>query len=146
MKWKIIWIAIILLLSHLLLEASELLEKVYPHLTNTYIWPVQSPNFKPDWYVNNGINILWWIKYNCDDLVWCISYLTMARIAIEFSFRLALIIGMFLMYHVFDTVMLWWDFKQSHWMFWVMIGIILVGVIIIVWPMKKKSAIIKQMK
>lgn len=144
MKRKIIWVSIVLILSHLLLELSEIMERIWPHLATVYIKPIISSSFTPDWYVNNGFNYLWWVKYNCDDLVWCISFLTMARIAYEFSFRLFCIVGMFFIYHVLDIIMLWWDYKTSHWMYWLLNVIIIISVVIILYPIKNKTAILKQ--
>lgn len=144
MKRKLIWVSIVLIVSHIILELSEIVEKIWPSLANLYIWPVRSSSFAPKWYVENGINYLWWLKYNCDDAVWCISFLTMARIAYEFSFRLFLIVGLFFIYHVIDIILLWWSFKTSHWIYWVLIGIIIISVVIIIYPIKNKTAILKQ--
>lgn len=144
MKRKLIWVAIVLIFSHLLLELSWIIEKLKPELTTVYIKPVVSSNFHPEWYVKGGMNYLWWVKYNCDDIVWCITFATMARIAYSFSFRLFMIVVMFLIYHVADFIMLWWDFKSSHWMYIVLNIIIVISVIMIIWPVKNKSAIIKQ--
>lgn len=146
MKKQLIWISIVLLVSHLLLETSEIIERIWPSLKSMYVYPVISSSFQPEWYTKSGINILWWVKYNSDDIVWCISYLTMARIAFEYSFRLFLIIGLFFLYHVADTLMLWWNFKSYHWFYWIVIGIIIVSVIIIIYPVKNKQAVIKQFK
>ncbi len=146
MKKQLIWISIILIGSHIILEASEIMERIWPSLKEIYIYPVKSSDFKPKWYVENGINILWWLKYNCDDLVWCISYLTMARIAFKYSFRLFLIIGLFFIYHIADTLLLWWNFKSAHWFYWALLCVIAISIVIIVYPVRNKQGIIKQFK
>ena len=144
MKRKLIYVSLGLLLSHLLLEASEIIERLSPEFRDVYIRPVISSSFNQKWYVDNGINYLWWIKYNCDDIVWCISFLTMARIAFEFNFRLFCIVFMFLCYHIADYILLWWDYKSSHWLYWVGLTMIAASIVIIVYPVKNKTAIIKK--
>lgn len=145
MKWKLILIASVLLLSHLLLELSWLMEFFYPELRTIYIKPVVSSSFHPKWYIENGINYLWWVKYNCDDIVWCISFLTMAVIAYQFNFRLFCIVFMFFLYHSADYLLLWWDYNTSHWIYVVGLIMILVSVVLIILPVKNKQAIIKKM-
>lgn len=145
MKRNLIYVAVSLMFAHLLLEAAEIFERIDYESANTPIWPIVSTKFKPDWYVKDGILLSWWVKHNCDRLLVITTYMVMFRVAMEYSWRLSMIVGMFFGYHVADIIMMWWNWNSWHQFYWVLLGIILISSILIIWPVRNKSAIVKQL-
>lgn len=144
MKGNLIYISVVLIFAHVLLEAGELSERFWPEFANSIIRPIQSHDFHPKWYVDHGFYMSWWIKMNCDDIVWIMTYMMLASVALKYSERLFVICFLFFCYHVLDYAMLWWNYKTSHWVYWILNGIIIASVILILAPMKNKEAIIKK--
>lgn len=144
MKRNLIYISVVLIFAHVLLEAGELSERFWPDFANKIIRPIQSNSFHPKWYVDDGIYMSWWIKMNCDDLVWIMTFMMMATVALKYSEKLFFICFLFFGYHVLDYFMLWWDYKTSHWVYWILNGLIAISVIILIVPIKDKTAIIKK--
>lgn len=145
MKKNLIYTSFVLIFSHLLLEAAELSEKFWPSFKTEVIRPIISNDFRPEWYVRDGIVISWWIKVNCDDLVWITTYIMLATVALKYSERLFIICTVFLCYHILDYIMLWWNWKSSHWVYWILNVLIIFSVILVISPIKNKQAVIKNM-
>lgn len=106
--------AILLIIGHFQLETAEIAERLW--LSGIYVHPFIRSSYH--WYDDKGVNLLWWIKYVCDDILWIITYLILTLVARKYSYRLFLVCSVFLGYHIFDHFMLWYDYRSSHWLYW----------------------------
>lgn len=118
MRRRIIWAVSLLIFGHLMAEISEIIEIISPS-SNRQLRPLISCTL--DWYNENGINLLWWIKYNTEELLWCCVFVAGVIVAAGFSKRLMWICVVFLSYHIIDWFMLWYNYKQSNFMYWLLI-------------------------
>lgn len=142
MKKLTVILCALLIVGHMLTELGSILYLVYrpqawridPFLDSDYEFPG-----------GEGIDLYWWIKWVTDDLLWCITYFVLAKIAYQYSFRLFLIGSIFFLYHVIDHFMLWWNYKTSYWLYWIMLAAI-IGTIASLFAPEKKQAIIKSLQ
>lgn len=111
MKKLIIWMAIALIVGHILTEAHSLLRLIWPESTNLDVrWFWSNVDFK--------INILWWLKIAFDGLFQCVIFFVMAQIARLYSRKLFLIACIYFSYHFFDLVLFFYDYCQTVWLYW----------------------------
>lgn len=109
----------LLILGHALLELAELLQRIRPSIVNVYIKPFINYTWPHD---NRGISLIWWVKYCTDSFLYIIVFFVMARVAAVYSFRLFIICGIWFLYHLFDGFMLWYNYRTSHWLYWVIVA------------------------
>lgn len=126
MRLKIKIAAWLLIIGVAFIELAEVLERL--GIQSKMIHPMRHP---PEW-AKDGINNLWWLKYNSDQFLMCSVFVVMAIIAHMVSRRLWIISLIFLSYHIVDWFMLWYDYKQSHVMYWLLIADIIAAVIVLV--------------
>jgi hypothetical protein len=142
MKRLTIILCVLLIVGHLLTELGSVLYLI----NRPKSWRIDP--FLSPWYEfpgGQGIDVYWWIKWVTDDLLWCITFFTLAKVSYQFSFRLFLVACIFFLYHVIDSFMLWWNYKTSYWLYWVMIAAVILTIISLFMP-EKKQAIIKSLK
>lgn len=116
MRKLTIFLCILLIAGHLLTETGTvawLLDRSNYKLS--HIHPFLSPYYT--WYDPKGIDFYWWLKYVTTDLLFCIVFFVLAKVAAQYSFKLFLIGLIWFLYHVFDFVMLLWNFKTSYWLY-----------------------------
>lgn len=135
MKVKVIIVSLLLIIGVVMGELSELLERAGMSSKN-----IQPFTFPPVWAEKEGINSLWWMKYNTDQLLLCIVFIVMAVVAHMVSKRLFIIALIFLSYFIVDWYMLWYDFKQNHVAYWIM-GVDIVAAIVVLVKVKDGSKI-----
>lgn len=145
LKGRLVTLSALLFTAHLLLESAELAQRFWPQLGAVYVQPFLKPGYV--WpHDPAGIPLLWWIKYNTDYLLLVIVFSVLAKVAYWYNYRLFLVAAVFLFYHLLDYFMLWWDYNQTHSVYWVSLLLIIFAILVIVKPVKNKPAIIKQMK
>jgi hypothetical protein len=147
-KWAITIIAILLIVGHFQTSISARIVKIWPELSTKYIKPVINPpkGKSFDWYrQSGGINILWWLKYNCEEFLWVIVFYCFAMIARLVSFRVFMICCVFFIYHLIDWFCLWYDYKTSSLSHWGLDIFCLVSVICLFFR-EQKLAIVKSME
>lgn len=121
----IIIAAALLIFGHSLSELSEVVERFR---VSGSVYPFVHP---PAW-ASDGINVLWWIKYNTDQALMVICFIVFTMIAKLCSRRLWIIALIFLSYHIVDWFMLWYDYKQSHVMYWLLIADVIAACVVLV--------------
>lgn len=129
MKRKIIWMAILLMFGHLLAEMSGVLSKIFPEVLSG----------KANLFIKGGYEMeyWWYVKFTMDDLLWVITFFVLTRLALMISYRLALVSLMFMVFHVIDAFMFWYDYKQSHKFYWGLVALIF-GIVILLLPLKER--------
>lgn len=135
MKIKIVIVSLLLVVGVVLGELSELLERAGMQSKNIYPF-----KFPPAWAEKDGINNLWWMKYNTDQALLCIVFIVLAMIAHMVSKRLFIIALIFLSYFIVDWYMLWYDFKQNHVTYWIM-GVDIIAAVVVLIKVKDGSKI-----
>jgi hypothetical protein len=142
-----IFIAALLLIGHIQLETAELLEKFYPADMSVHINPFWDSSYKfPVCYgCKPGIQLKWWIKYVCDDLLYIIYSFCAAYVAGKMSRRLFKICGLFFGYHVIDHILLWYNYRSVGWYYWILAAVMVFWILFILVP-EQKQAILKSMK
>lgn len=133
---------VILGVGHLLTEGGTF-SWVTSGKQPVYVQPFLSPSYK--WYDPNGIDLHWFIKYVTTDLLFCMTFFVLAKIAYRFSFRLFLIGITWFLYHCFDLFMLWWNFKTSYWLYLITYVAITATIVSLFVP-EKRQAIVKSIK
>lgn len=134
-----ILLCILLIIGHLLTESGTIVWELN-HRKQAYVNPFLSPYYK--WHDAKGIDLYWWIKYVFDDVLWCTVFFVLAKVSYQYSFRLFLVGCIWFAYHVFDLAMLWWNFKTSYWLYWVIYGTVILCLFSLFVP-EKKQAIVK---
>lgn len=142
MKKITIILCSLLIAGHLLTELGSVLYLINRPKT-WHIDPFLSPSY--EFPGGEGIDLYWWIKWVTDDLLWCITFFVLAKIAYQVSFRLFLVGSVFFLYHAIDHFMLWWNYKTSYWMYWVMITAVIATIASLFMP-EKKQGIIKSLQ
>lgn len=144
MKWPIRIIAATLIFAFLQSNAAAWIEVAYPDLAGVYVMP-----FIRDSYVwpgdPRGVNILWWIKYNSNDIQLLIVTVCLTKIAYYTSKRLFSIGLIFCVYCLLDYFMLWYDYKQTSRMYHFMTIASIITVLLLFLP-EKKTGEIKSLK
>lgn len=130
-------LAIILILAYVGSEAAEIMQRLWPWLSGVKVQPFIAYDWPHD---QEGINLLWWVKYNTDALLSLVIVFVLARVAKEYSFRVFKVAAILCVYHVFDWFMLWYDYRQSHWYYYAVAAFYSVAVIRLLWPMRKDKA------
>lgn len=147
MKSFKIFLCVLLIAGHWSTELGAWLERrnspeikyVKPWLSNSYSFPERQG--EPD----NHISLYWWVTYNCLDILWCIVFFVMARLAFMYSFQLFLVSCIFFLYHCFDYFMLWYNFKSWGWSYKIAHVATFLAVVSLFIP-DRKQAIIKSLK
>lgn len=131
MKKLIIQVSVLLIVGHLLTELSSVLS----------IWMPEIMSRKVNLFIKDGypMEYWWYFKFAADDFLWVITFFVLCKIAYVYSFRLFLICGVFLLYHVADAFMFWYNFKQSHWGYWGLLISIILCILFLILPIKKES-------
>lgn len=142
MKHLTIILCILLITGHLLTEMGSVFYLMYKP-TIYYINPFLSPTYE---FSNpKGIDLYWWIKYVTEDLLWCVTFFVLAKVAYQYSFRLFMVASIFFAYHVVDGFMLWWNYKTSYWLYWVLYGAVILCILSLFAP-EKRQGILKSLQ
>lgn len=134
-----IGICIMLIVGHLLLESGAAYQ-IYKDYETIYVMPFLSPSYH--WPYENGISLYHWIQMNCTELLWCITFFVLAKVAHKYSYKLFLVGCIFFVYHVADYFMMWWDFKTSVLFYYFLNGAILVAIACLFIPEKKRGNVV----
>ncbi len=134
---RVLLSAIFLIAAHALTEAWQLI---------WVIWP-QSEHINVNLFINKkalpeGMTVLWWVKLLTDELLWCYVFFDYARTALKTSRKKFLVVSVFFIYHAFDFGMFMYDYKQSYWVYWVMLALDAAALVIIFLPIKEKARIV----
>lgn len=141
MRKLTIILCVMLIAGHILTELGSVLYLIYRPKAWT-IDPFLSPSY--EFPGGKGIDLYWWIKWVTDDMLWCITFFVLAKVAYQYSFRLFLVGCIFFMYHLIDHFMLWWNYKTSYWLYWILIVASILSVMALFRP-EKKQGIIKSL-
>lgn len=139
----IYFIALWLFVIHLQLEAGTWINLWLGEGGELYIRPFLDKNF--NFYGQNKIALSWWVKAVSDDWFFIFTYALMAKIAFRYSEKLYLICIVFLLYHVFDHFMLWYNYKTTWWLYIVELIADAVAIFILLRVKDKKQAIVKSL-
>jgi hypothetical protein len=139
MRKLTIGLAVILILGHLLTEASIVLELTFPYLKTVYIHPFISRSYQFPY--PEGINILWWVYYCTQDFLWMTTFFVACIISVQYSFRIFRVCCVFFTYHAVDHFLLWYNYKSGYLAYWLMLLSIVCSIVMIFIPEKKRASI-----
>lgn len=143
MRRLTIWLAVLLILGHLLTEASIVLELTFPYLKTVYIHPFISKSYQFPY--PEGVNILWWVYYCTQDFLWMTTFFVGCIISVQYSFRIFRVCCVFFAYHVADHFLLWYNYKSGYFAYWLMIASIAFSIVMMFLP-DKKQGLVKSMR
>lgn len=144
MKKLNIFLATWLVIAHVQLEVSPAIERIKPAYANEYINPFLDSGYKfpviegePE-----GIQRKWWIKYCCNDIYRIMVFFVLTMVALRYSFLLGRIAALFFIYQVIDHALLWYNYRSTNWHYYLLNGVIIIGVILLFIPEKKRAKVI----
>lgn len=140
MKRFTLIIAILLIIGHALTELHSYLLAAYPQLATKEVDPFLKKDFK------QPILFLWYIKFMTEGALWMITYFCMALVSYRYSLKLFLIVTVYFFYHAIDQFLFAYDYKRSYMTYWALLSISISVIIILVWPIKKKTGIYKSIE
>lgn len=146
MKKLKIFLCVLLIAGHWFTELGALLWRYYkpeviyikPFLSRSYVFP--SYGDAPPGH----ISLFWYCTYLSTDVLWCITFFVMAKIAKQYSFQLFMVASLFFLYHVFDTFMFLYNFKSYTWLY-ILVHITAALALVAMFIPDKKQAIFKSL-
>lgn len=129
---------ILLIIGHLQLETSEVLAKVWPGFSSVKVKPFINYQWPHD---AEGIPLDWWVKYCTDSMLFVIVFFVLCRVAMEYSYRLFRVSAILFVYHLFDHFMLWYNYRTSHWAYWVFIVAVVACVVAMFLPDRRGKVV-----
>lgn len=154
-KRLVIFVSLLLVVAHILPEMGEILEhlnkfinkhivnigdinKIYinPFLDRSYVFPVYPGE-------PAGIKLTWWFYYWGNDFLLVVFSFVATKIALQFSYKLFMICGIYFVYHFLDHLMLWYNFKSTHEFYWVIHTLNVICIAILIFKKEKKTGVLK---
>jgi len=132
-------LAALLIVGHLFTELHSVVLFIDPNIKQVSVDLFLCNNFKFD------LSLLWYIKMVGDDLLWCSTYYVMAKIAYKYSFTLFLVAGIYFIYHLIDSFLFLYNYKQTYWVYWSLLIVSVISILFIAFPIKKNKGIYKSM-
>jgi hypothetical protein len=82
--------------------------------------------------------LAWYCKFTMDDALYIIIFYVLAKATYKYSFRLFMVSVVFFVYHCIDLFAFWWNYKQSHYFYWVLLLACGVGIAGLIYPFKEE--------
>lgn len=125
MKRLIIIVCLIQIIGHAQTEIATVLHKTYKAYMNE----------KVNLFINYDMQMerLWYIKMSGDDALFILVYIVLVLISYRYSMKLFLVSVLFLVYHLFDAFMFWYNFRTSYGIYWSMYAAVFLSSIILSW-------------
>lgn len=138
MKRLIIGLSLLLIFGHCITELASILNNIWPDVMNKKVY----------WFFEDKkdlqpMELYWYIKSTTDDLLWCITFFVLTKIAYQYSFKLFIVGSIFFLYHFIDAVMFWVNYKTSYWLYWSLLATIVLSIVFLILPLEKQKAIYK---
>lgn len=136
MKRFIIWVGVALVVGHILTEAHSVLYLLRPDIANqdaSHLFFIHQKFF---------ISAEWFVKMTCDQILICATYLLMAYISRKYSKRLFYVVCVYFFYHVADTFLLFLNWKQGFWKYYILLFVTLISTIWLLLPEKKAGKLV----
>lgn len=139
MRSRVIIFGVLLVVAHVLTESAEVVEKLWPKSKG-----IAFDSFiNYDWsWPDRPMMLNWWIKYNTEEFLWCATFFVLAMIGRMVSYRFFLMGMVFFIYHIIDWFMLWYDYKQSHLMYWTGCVCLVAVLFVWLWPEKGEGRVV----
>lgn len=128
MRRIVITLVVLLITGHLLTEAASIASMISPALMEQKVNLFYTGGFEMERW--------WYVKMTCDDLLLVITYFCLARIAYQYSIKLFMIACVFTLYHTIDGYMFWYNYKQSHWLYWALLASVILSILLLILPFK----------
>lgn len=129
-------LAVTLLIATGLTEAHSIIRVLNP----------ATESIQVNWFWKAGfdyaISILWMIKMMADEFLLIVTYFMMAYIALRFSLKTFLIISCFFFYWVVDNFLFYYNYKQTYWVFWTLLILLVFVVTLLLIPFKERGKFI----
>lgn len=117
MNTRILIVLLVLVFIHMMNESAKIIEKTRPDIAERYINPFIDKSYR--FPVKEGMKVKWWVKYCTDDFARLSIFILTAWVLWPFSRKLSAMFIVYSVYHLFDHFMLWYNYKQSYWLYWV---------------------------
>lgn len=100
--------------AHLMCEVPSVLTDLFPK------WSIQvvDPFLRPGFHLSEPLPLNWYLKYMTDDLFIFVTYYCIAKICLMVSDLFFLVALIYLGYHLVDLFLYFWDFKNTHAIYW----------------------------
>lgn len=136
MRKQVILINIILVAFHFLTESHSVLSTFSKEMGDrTYDWFL-SPSYQRD------LPLKWYLKMNFDSLLTLVVIFLWHRTAQYQSRRLFFTLAVWVLYHMADLSLFWWNYKSNWPTYWSMLAVAVVLTIVILMPIKEKAKVV----
>lgn len=123
--------AALLVCGHLFTEVSAILVKIWPEVMSKKVNLFYTGGYEMEYW--------WYIYFSSQDLLWVITYFVLARVSYQYSIKLFMIACVFALYHTIDGYMFWYNYKQSHWLYWALMASVILCILLLIIPFKVSS-------
>jgi hypothetical protein len=130
--------AILLICVHVFTEAWQLVWVFIPHADAVSVNYFLDKSAMP-----KGIPLLWWVKMLTDEVLLCYVFFDYAHTALKTSRKKFMVVLVFFIYHLFDSAMFLYNYKQSHWLYIALLALDCVALVILFLPVKEKAKIVE---
>jgi hypothetical protein len=134
---KVLLSAIALIVVHAATELWQVIWAIWPQTETARVNLFIDKNALPE-----GMTVLWWVKSLTDELLWCYVFFDYAYTALRTSRKKFWVVFVFFMYHAFDAAMFVYNYKQSYWIYIVLLVLDAIALVIIFLPMKERAKIV----
>lgn len=136
MRKKVILINVLLIAFHFFTESHSIVSAVSKELGDReYDWFL-SPSYE------RGLPLKWYLKMNFDSLLVLVILFLWHRTALYQSKRLFFTLAVWVLYHMADLSLFWWNYKSSWPTYWSMLAVAIALTIIVLMPIKEKAKIV----
>lgn len=121
-------VSILIIIGHLTTEIPVIWESIDPSINEVRL----KPFINYTWYEPEGIYAVWFMKYAADDVLWVMYCISFCIISYRINRRLFLVACAWLLYHILDGFMYYYNFKTFHWWHWSLYAVVVFNVIMII--------------
>lgn len=141
MKKVAIIVSVLLIVGHLLTEIPSIISRA-----NKEWWQAMQKKVDLFYAYDMEMELFWYFKMSADDFLFSVTFFSMAWVSKRYSFRLFLIFGVFFLYHFFDGLMFWYNYKTSHWLYWTFLAAVILTISFLILPVEKLRSKYKSMQ
>lgn len=126
-------VAVLLIVFLVLTELHSIVDALFPAEAQKKYDLFLSPSF------HMKLSVQWYLKFVFDDLFLIVFAFVGAKVAYRYSYKLFLVMWVIFGYFVFDLASFFWNYKSSFRAYWAVLFFAAVGIILLVWPRRKKE-------
>lgn len=136
MRGKVIFINVLLIVFHFLTESHSVVSTINKEFGDrTFDLFIDSD-------YHRQLAVKWYLKMNFDSLLVLVILFLWHKTAAYQSRRLFFTLAIWVLYHMIDLALFWWNYKSSWPTYWAMLAVAISLTIIILAPIKEKAKVV----